>query len=229
MGLKDIKDYSAEEVGLWLTAQGLGDDAPKFVEEGVDGDLLLSLTVDDLKADLGLSGLQAKKVMKNIQFSKDMTAAASGGGDEAEKLKEEVKAITGDKATLEEKVQALEDAMNAKDSEIAQLTSEMRAMKVESEKAQAQALARAPPPQPAPAPAPAHKSAPAPAPAPAPHRRRGRGVVGGAATGAAGGAMKGAIAGAILPGMDASDGAKAGAAVGATSGGLRGLRGRRRG
>jgi len=210
MGLKDIKDYSAEEVGLWLTAQGLGDDAPKFVEEGVDGDLLLSLTVDDLKADLGLSGLQAKKVMKNIQFSKDMTAAASGGGDEAEKLKEEVKAITGDKATLEEKVQALEDAMNAKDSEIAQLTSEMRAMKVESEKAQAQALARAPPPQPAPAPAPAHKSAPAPAPAPAPHRRRGRGVVGGAATGAAGGAMKGAIAGAILPGMDASDGAKAG-------------------
>ena len=64
MGLKAINEFSAEEVGLWLTAQGLGDAAPKFVEEGVDGDLLVSLTVDDLKNDLGLSGLQSKKVLK---------------------------------------------------------------------------------------------------------------------------------------------------------------------
>lgn len=228
MALKDIKEYSAEEVGMWLTAQGLGDDAPQFVEEGVDGDLLLSLTVDDMKADLGMSGIHAKKVLKNIEFSKGLTAAASGGGEETEALKEELETITEHKESLEQKLQELEDAIKVRDDEIAKLMSDMEAMKVENNQtvaSEAPAPPRAPTPEPAPEPAPAHRAAPAPAPAP----RRRRGVLGGAATGAAGGAAKGAIAGAILPGMDASDGAKAGAAVGATRGGLRGLRGRRRG
>ena len=56
------------EVALWLTAQGI--DASKAIEEKVDGDLLLSLTAEDFKSDLGLSGLQSKKIMKNIEFSK---------------------------------------------------------------------------------------------------------------------------------------------------------------
>lgn len=219
MAIKDISQFSAEEVGMWLTAQGLGDDAPKFVEEGVDGDLLLSLTADDMKADLGMSGIHAKKVLKNIEFTKGLTETASGGGEEAEALKETIETITGEKEVVEQKLQELEMAIKVRDDEIAELTSKMEAMKASSEKAVARAA-----PAPTPAPAPAPKAAPAPAPAPA---RRGRGMVGGAATGAAGGAAKGAIAGAILPGMDASDGAKAGAAVGAASGGLRGLRGRR--
>lgn len=227
MGFTAIKDYSAEEVGLWLTAQGLGDKAPAFVEEGVDGDLLLSLTIDDLKNDLGLSGLQSKKVLKNIEFSKELLASAGGGGggEEAEKLKEDkeelktlVLSLTGDKDTLQEKVQALEDALQGKNDEIAELKKQMEGMTMTKS---------APPPAPAPAPTPAPAPAPKSAPAPAP-RRRGRGVIGGAATGAAGGAAKGAIVGAILPGMDASDGAKAGAAVGAAKGGVGGLRGRRR-
>lgn len=88
MGLKDFNEFSAEEIGLWLTAQGLGDEAPKFIEEGVDGDLLCSLTKDELKDDLGLSSLQAKKVLKNIEFSKHLKDAGEGGGEEAEKLKE---------------------------------------------------------------------------------------------------------------------------------------------
>ena len=68
MGLKDIKDFTVDEVGLWLTAQGI--DSSKAIEEKVDGDLLLSLTAEDFKSDLGLSGLQSKKIMKNIEFSK---------------------------------------------------------------------------------------------------------------------------------------------------------------
>ncbi len=196
--LKDIKDYSAEEVGLWVTAQGL--DPSKFVSEGVDGDLLLSLSIDDFKNDLSLSSLQAKKVMKNIEFSKNL-AGGSGGGEDDEKVKE-----------LEAKVETLEDDVKVKDAEIAELKKKMEELKMGKQKAVA--------PTPTPA--------PKPAPAPAPSQHRGPGLVGGAARGAAGGAMKGAIAGAILPGMDASDGAKAGAAVGATTGGLRGIRGRRR-
>lgn len=233
MGLKDFEEYSAEEIGLWLTAQGLGDKAPKFVEEGVDGDLLCSLTVDDLKNDLDLSSLQAKKVLKNIEFSKNLKAGgdSEGGGEEAEKLKHEIELLNGDKAavdeqvdaltdekaTLEGKIQELEEAMQAKDDEVEELKKKMEEMKV-----------------PEPEPVVEKKAAPpAPAPAPAPqshntHRRRGAPVVGGAARGAAGGAVKGAIVGAIVPGMDAGDGAAAGAAVGAFSGGVGGLRGRRR-
>ncbi len=71
MGLKDIKAFTKDEVGLWFTAQSI--DPTTVIAEGVDGDLLLSLSADDLKADLGLSGLQAKKVMKNIEFSKCLT------------------------------------------------------------------------------------------------------------------------------------------------------------
>jgi len=207
MGFKDFNEYSAEEIGLWLIAQGLGDHASKFVEEGVDGDLLLSLSVNDLMNDLGLSSLQAKKLMKNIEFSK-MIGASDEKGKEAEKLMEEVNA-------LEEKVQALQYQVKSKDREIAELKSKMSGMQVTEKHSP-------PPPQPVP-----HSPTQAPKPAPAP-ARRGPGVVGGAARGAAGGAVKGAIVGAILPGMDASDGAAAGAAVGALSGGVGGLRGRRR-
>jgi polyhydroxyalkanoate synthesis regulator phasin len=206
MGFKDFNEYSAEEIGLWLVAQGLGDHASKFVDEGVDGDLLLTLSTDDLKNDLGLSSLQAKKLLKNVEFSK-MTGLSDNKGNEVDKLMEEVN-------ELEEKVQVLEHAVKSKDREIAELRSKMSGMQVTAP----------PPPQPVPqsrAPAPAPKPAPAPAPA-----RRGpgkscskhfpcvcvlhhgsiiaakmfistqccpKGVVGGAARGAAGGAVKGAI------------------------------------
>ena len=61
-------ETNEKKVALWLTAQGI--DASKAIEEKVDGDLLLSLTAEDFKSDLGLSGLQSKKIMKNIEFSK---------------------------------------------------------------------------------------------------------------------------------------------------------------
>ena len=150
MGFKDFNEYSAEEIGLWLVAQGLGDHASKFVEEGVDGDLLLTLSADDLKNDLGLSSLQAKKLLKNVEFSK-MTGLSDNKGNEVDKLMEEVNG-------LEEKVQVLEHAAKSKDREIAELRSKTSGMQVTAP----------PPPQPVPqsrAPAPAPKPAPAPAPA----------------------------------------------------------------
>lgn len=151
MGFKDFNEYSAEEIGLWLIAQGLGDHASKFVEEGVDGDLLLSLSVNDLMNDLGLSSLQAKKLMKNIEFSK-MIGASDEKGNEAEKLMGEVNA-------LEEKVQALQHQVKTKDREIAELRSKMSGMQVTEKHSP-------PPPQPVP-----HSPTQAPKPAPAPARR----------------------------------------------------------
>ena len=192
--LKDIKDYSAEEVGLFITAQGL--DPTPFVSEGVDGDLLLSLSIDDLKNDLGLSGLQAKKVMKNIEFSKSL--AGGGGGEDDEKVKE-----------LEAKVETLEDDVKAKDDEIAELKRKMEKMTT--------AVA------PAPAPTPAPKPAPAPAP---PQRRGPGVVGGaarGAAGGAMKGAIAGAILPGMDASDGAKAGAAVGATKGGLRG-IRGRR-----
>ena len=132
--------------------------------EGVDGDLLLSLTVDDLKNDLGLSGIHAKKVLHNVEFSKNLCAAAEGGGEDVEKLREELKAalgeggelkakveaLTDDTTSLEEKLQALEEATKAKDAEIEELKKKMEGMEVKAKAAPAPAPA--PPPAPAPVP-----------------------------------------------------------------------------
>ena len=166
--IKDIKAFSAEEVGLWVTAQGL--DPSKFVSEGVDGDLLLSLSIDDLKNDLGLSSLQAKKVMKNIEFSQNLTRNEGGGNEEVSELTANKKELEAKVAELEKKLQSLETDVKAKDNEIAGLKKQMNAGKEEK----------------AAAPTPAPKRASAPARGPP-------GVVGGAARGAAGGAVKGAI------------------------------------
>jgi len=196
MGFKELKEFDAEEVGMWLTAGGLGEDAPKFVEEGVDGDLLLSLSIDDFKADLGLSGLRAKKLMKNIEFTKNLaTSGGDGvGAEDVEELKEKITALSGEKEELEGKVKELEDALQAKDGEIDELNNKMEAMKVEREEEE---VAPAPEPAPAPAPEPAPAPAPSPKPAPSHHAPRSQprqpGVIGGAARGAAGGALKGAI------------------------------------
>jgi hypothetical protein len=53
--LKPINEFTPTEVGMWLTAQGLGNHVPKFLNAGVDGDVLVSLDVEDYKDDLGLS------------------------------------------------------------------------------------------------------------------------------------------------------------------------------
>ena len=156
MGIKDIKDFSAEEVGMWFAAQGL--DPSKVVSEGVDGDLLLSLSDEDLKNDLGLSGLQTKKVLKNIEFSKEQFAKVEegcGDGEELDKLRGDMEAVSLDKSSLEEKVHELETTLASKDEEIAELKKQMEEMKIENEKSKEVAV---------------EKAAPAPKPAPAPSR-----------------------------------------------------------
>mmetsp|Transcript_13428 Transcript_13428/g.28652 ORF Transcript_13428/g.28652 Transcript_13428/m.28652 type:complete len:184 (+) Transcript_13428:98-649(+) len=181
MGLKDIKHFTAEEVGMWLTAQGLGEEAPRFVDEGVDGGLLLTLGIDDFKNDLGLSSLQTKKLMRNIEFTRILTQSEGGASnEETEKLKHDVEVLEGRVCRREEKIK--------------ELTEEIKRLKMASEHSEAQAV-HEPDPEAIRKPEPEHAPAPTPKPShhQAPPQRRGPGVVGGAARGAAGGAVKGAI------------------------------------
>jgi ribosomal protein L29 len=190
MGLKDIKDFSAEEVGMWLTVQGMGAKAETFIAEGVDGDLLLELTEEEFKNDLGLSGLQTKKIMKNIAFTKELIEDAEGGSEkEVSELEGKVKALADENEGLEEKVEALEGQISAKDAEIEELRKQIEGLNTKEEEQNEEEI---PVVQGTPVPvepAPVNHS-----PAPATQtRRRDAPVIGGAARGAAGGAIKGAV------------------------------------
>jgi hypothetical protein len=59
--MKSVNEYSVEEVEYWVTAIGLPTAA--FTENAVDGEMLLSLTMEDMMGDLGLSKLQGTNSM----------------------------------------------------------------------------------------------------------------------------------------------------------------------
>eukprot|EP00804_Cyclotella_cryptica_P031261 CCRYP_011078-RA/>CCRYP_011078-RA protein AED:0.03 eAED:0.03 QI:370/1/1/1/1/1/2/382/181 len=170
MGFKDIKEFSAEEVGLWLTVQGLGEKAETFMAEGVDGNLLVSLTLDEFKNDLGLSGLQAKKVMKNIEFTKEL---GNGGGGDSGELEEKIRALRRENEVLEDKVESLQGTIVERDAEIKQLRRKIESLSPHKKEVHA-------------APAPVHHHSPSPAPQRQP---QGMPVVRNAAVGTATGAV----------------------------------------
>ena len=72
----------SHNIGMWMASQGL--DPSVIVAESVDGKLLLDLSAEDMKSDLGLSGLQAKKVLKNIEYSQSLNSAEPAAEPEGE-------------------------------------------------------------------------------------------------------------------------------------------------
>ncbi|KAL7493055.1 hypothetical protein ACHAWT_002709 [Skeletonema menzelii] len=61
-----MENYTAEEVKDWiLSSTGLEKPALLFVENGINGKKLLQMNIEDLRA-LGLTGLQSKKILREI-------------------------------------------------------------------------------------------------------------------------------------------------------------------
>ena len=133
---KTPRSYDLDEVCLFLTAIGLESKVDIFRENAVDGDMLVSLEPKDFE-ELGLSGLQSKKVVRSVEFCNSLADESGGGG--------------GDPA-----------AMAALQKEIAELKNENAALR-----AQLKEYSPAPAPAPRPAPAPAPAAAPPPKPKPA--------------------------------------------------------------
>lgn len=75
---KTPSSYDIDEVGIFLTAIGLEAKVGAFRENAVDGDMLVTLQPEDFE-ELGLSGLQAKKLVRSVKF------AASLADDEQSK------------------------------------------------------------------------------------------------------------------------------------------------
>jgi hypothetical protein len=198
--LDPMNSWDSDEVAIWLNCIGLANKVDVFRENGVDGNLLLSLEVEDLTGDLGFSNLQAKKVLQRITFTtelqdmleeKGQSSGESGGADA-----EEMVALESRLEDMELANKDLRDQLTEKEATIKYLETKEPPIVVE-----AQPIPVDQSPAPALAPAPAPEPAPAPAPAPPPRQqqhhsspqRRGPRVIGGAARGAAGGAVKGAI------------------------------------
>jgi hypothetical protein len=97
---KHPREYSIDEVCLWVFALGLGNKADAFREAAIDGDMLLTLGDEDFK-ELGLSSLQSKKVMRGIEISTSQSEQG-GAGDDSERIKELEAEIVELRAQLEE-------------------------------------------------------------------------------------------------------------------------------
>eukprot|EP00958_Prasinococcus_capsulatus_P018026 scaffold2084_cov365-Prasinococcus_capsulatus_cf.AAC.2 len=79
---KKLTDYTILDVSQWIASLGLSSEA--FVENAVDGDMLTSLTQDELISELGLKPLQAKKLLKRIEsFDSDVSERSEVLGDAA--------------------------------------------------------------------------------------------------------------------------------------------------
>ena len=59
---KQCQHWSAGEVAQWLDTLSLGHLSERFRENGVDGSFLAELSEDELRGELGLTRLQAKKI-----------------------------------------------------------------------------------------------------------------------------------------------------------------------
>jgi hypothetical protein len=159
--MKDPEEYTIDEVAIWLNCIGLGEKVDPFRENAVDGAMLVTLNKEDLTGDLGLSSLQAKKVMNSVESTTEITGEGGGGDATAEQ-----------KAFVEKLMQ-----------ENAQLKAELASLK------EPRQAAPAPTPAPAPAPAPAPKQAPPPKNQHEIARGAAKGAAGGAMKGAIAGAI----------------------------------------
>lgn len=162
MAPKAPSDFTVAEVGMWLTAIGLGNKAPEFQENGIDGPMLVALTDQDLQTDLGLQNLQLRKFRISLDFSNDLVAG--GGGADPSRVAQ----LEAENAQLKNKVADLQAIIKTVQGD----------------------QTPPPPPKAAPAPAPAPSSRPPPRGHPVVAGAAG-GAARGALLGAVGGAIAG--------------------------------------
>uniref|UniRef100_A0A7S2Y3L6 SAM domain-containing protein n=1 Tax=Entomoneis paludosa TaxID=265537 RepID=A0A7S2Y3L6_9STRA len=96
--MKDVKDFDIDDVCLWVFSIGLGSKTEAFRENAVDGAMLLTLGAEDF-TELGLSNLQAKKVLSSLEKTQEM--ASGGGGADVTALQQENEALKAKVAELE--------------------------------------------------------------------------------------------------------------------------------
>jgi hypothetical protein len=105
-----VNAFDLDEVCTFLTAIGLGDKVGSFRENGIDGDMFTTLTVEDFMSELGLTSLQAKKIVRSIEA--EMSRSSSSAAP-SEATLERVKALEAQNASLKRQVAAAQADVNA--------------------------------------------------------------------------------------------------------------------
>ena len=162
-----VGEFTTAQVCQWLVAIGLGSQQQviqNFQSNGVDGKLLLELTANDLTSDLGLSNIQAKKVMLELDFMKELGSSSAEGNPDAEAKIAELMGVI-------EVLQAQNEALEGQVQELTTAQQPAAAPVTQQQKA---------------APSQSHHTAGAPV-----IRGAGRGAARGALLGAVGGAIAG--------------------------------------
>ena len=106
--MKHPKDYSVDEVCIFFVSLELSQLVSKIRENAVDGGLLLSLGEADFKNDLGLTGLQTKRVMRGIDFAKEL---ADGKPADATEYEETIAKLEKENKELKDEVVDLRAAL----------------------------------------------------------------------------------------------------------------------
>lgn len=79
MAATDVTMWSVQEVSSWLTREGLQEHVQEFAEQEIDGDTLLSLTLADLKDDIGIKQLgKRKRLLKCIDEVRPRESSEEG-------------------------------------------------------------------------------------------------------------------------------------------------------
>lgn len=116
MSAKKPSQYSQWEVNVWLNAIGLGSKIPAFQENAVDGALLVTLTPEDLRVDLGLSEMDIQRFDQAMRFANSLGGGGGsyGGSDAATivALNEENAKLKAEILDLQEIVKILQEPSN---------------------------------------------------------------------------------------------------------------------
>lgn len=87
--MKQPKDFTVDEVCIWLAAIGLGAKAPDFRNQQVDGGLLVMFGTAEF-ADLGVSAVDAMKIQRALAFANELAGSKNDvNEDRVKELEEE--------------------------------------------------------------------------------------------------------------------------------------------
>jgi len=120
MSTKKPSQYTQTEVNMWLNAIGLGSKIPAFQENAVDGSLLVTLTPEDLRGDLGLTPIEIEKFNQAMSFVNSIGGAGGavgGGGYDGARvmaLEQENARLKAEVLDLKEIVKVLQEPSNGR-------------------------------------------------------------------------------------------------------------------
>jgi SAM domain (Sterile alpha motif) len=78
--MKHPKNFTVDEVCLFVFAVGYGDKIDAFREASIDGDMLVNLGPEDYK-ELNVSSLQTKKIERGIELLSNFANTSNASGD----------------------------------------------------------------------------------------------------------------------------------------------------